>query len=211
MARQRRHTLPLETVGGTLTDFGEIDRLLVDGEIKGRAWAHERSRSVARQTPPTDDDVRALHREMFAHVLPWAGEFRHVDVGPGGVVHVPHWEVPIAMRAWAGDLQAWVAALPQDPTAEEVAGVIADAHHRFQWVHPFQDTNGRTGRVLDAYLLWVTFGLARAELDASPIIEPFPSEADETEYYDGLTEADGWRPERLRRYYTGRVLAALAP
>jgi len=27
----------------------------------------------------------------------------------------------------------------------DVANVIADAHHRFQWIHPFKDTNGRTG------------------------------------------------------------------
>lgn len=41
----------------------------------------------------------------------------------------------------------------------DVAHVIADAHHRFQWIHQFEDTNGRTGRVLDHYILRVTFGL----------------------------------------------------
>jgi Fic family protein len=38
---------------------------------------------------------------------------------------------------------------------EAVANVMADAHHRFQMIHPFKDTNGRTGRVLDHYVLWV--------------------------------------------------------
>lgn len=115
------------------------------------------------------------------------------------------------MRKFAGDLSAWVHALPSSPTAEDIAVVLANAHHRFQWIHPFQDTNGRTGRVLDLYLLWVTFKLAGDELASSVIIEPFPAEEAADEYYDGLAEADGYRPERLHRYYTDRLLAAFEP
>jgi hypothetical protein len=38
VARQRRHTEPLKTLRGTLTDYAEIDRFLLDGEFKGRSW-----------------------------------------------------------------------------------------------------------------------------------------------------------------------------
>lgn len=210
MARQRRSTQPLETVHGTLTDFTEIDPHLIDGEMKGRAWALERSLSRPALSTPTDEDIKALHRAMFAGFLPWAGDFRRVDVGPGGVANVPWLEVPLGMRTFGDDLQAWVGALPSDPSLSQLAGIVADAHHRFQWVHPFEDTNGRTGRVLDLYLLWVTFGLARTDLGSSPIIDPFPTEAEEDEYYLGLQEADAYRPERLRLYYTERIMAALA-
>lgn len=94
MARQRRQTLPLDTVHGTLTDYAAIERHLVDGEMKGRAW-------------------------LFAQAL--AGE----------------------------------------------------------------------------------------ELSSSLLIEPFPSEADEDD--DGLAEADGHRPDRLRKYYVARFVAAFDP
>jgi hypothetical protein len=77
-------------------------------------------------------------------------------------------------------------------------------------VHPFQDTNGRTGRLLDAYLLWVTFRMVGEDAQSSPIIVPFPSEASEDDYYDGLVDADNHRPDRLRRYYMQRIEEALS-
>lgn len=76
-----------------------------------------------------------------------------------------------------------------------------------QWIHPFKDTNGRTGRVLDHYILWVTFGLHSDALETSPAIEYFPSEHHEDEYYEGLLEADLDRPERFRVFYLERLLA----
>ncbi len=210
MARQRRSTQPLVTVRGTLTDYAEIDPLLVDGEMKGRAWSFEQSRSCPRLSTPTDDDVKALHRAMFGGFLPWAGQYRRVEVGPGGVVNVPWFEVPLRMRGLADDLAAWVAALPADPSVSEVAGIVADAHHMFQWIHPFEDTNGRTGRVLDLYLVWVTFGLAKTNLEMCPMIDPFPTDGEEDEYYLGLHEADGYVGDRLRAYYTQRIMAAVS-
>ena len=209
MARQRRPTQPLETVLGTLTDFAEIDPHLIDGEIKGRAWVLERSLMRPRLSTPTDEDVKELHRAMFTGFLPWAGEFRRKDVGPNGIVNVPWIEVPVAMRNFGDDLRAQVDALPADPSVSEIAGIVAAGHHRFELVHPFVDTNGRTGRVLDLYLLWVTFGLAKADLGSSPIIDPFPSDAEVDEYYLGLQEADQYRPERLRAYYTQRIVDAV--
>ena len=79
--------------------------------------------------------------------------------------------------------------------------------HRFQWIHPFRDTNGRTGRVLDHYLLWVTFSLRGGNRATSPAIEYFPTEREETEYYEGLVEADLGRPARLRSFYVARLVA----
>lgn len=89
----------------------------------------------------------------------------------------------------------------------DVANVIADAHHRFQLIHPFKDTNGRTGRVLDHYILWLTFELHADSLETSPSIEYFPTESHEHEYYEGLLEGDLDRPERFRAFYLGRLLA----
>jgi hypothetical protein len=104
------------------------------------------------------------------------------------------------------DLAHWVLAVER-PELANVASVVADAHHRFQWIHPFQDTNGRTGRVLDHYILWVTFGLHGSTRETSPVIEYFPTEREENDYYEGLSEAYLGRPERLHSFYVRRLVA----
>ena len=63
------------------------------------------------------------------------------------------------------DLAAWIGDAATMDTAD-VANVIADAH-RFQLIYPFQDTNGRTGRVLEHYILWVSVAQALSALNFS--------------------------------------------
>jgi Fic family protein len=111
----------------------------------------------------------------------------------------------------AHDFTAQWSAAGEDPTLEDLANLLADVHHRFQWIHPFLDTNGRTGRVLGYFILWSAFGLAGTSLEASPVIVYFPDERNEKEYYEGLVEADLHRPDRLGVYYAGRLERALTP
>src|SRR5579864_8133467 len=144
MARQNRHTESLETIQGTLTDYAEIDRHLVEGEIRGRAWVLDRARLV-RGTTPSDSDILDLHREMYGEFLPWAGQPRTDARGPSGVEWVKPPDVRIELRKLADDLRVWVACLPSDPALADLARIVADAHHRFQMIPPFRDTNGRTG------------------------------------------------------------------
>ena len=207
MARQRRQTEPLETLRGVITEYAEIEKLLSAGEMNGRRWVLDRAvedRSLL--STPTDHDILDLHRAIFGDFLAWAGATRHEERGPGGNVPVPSHEVRGALRTLTLDLGAWVAALGVINT-QAMAAVIADAHHRFQWIHPFHDTNGRTGRVLDHYLLWVTFDLHDATLETSPSIEYFPTTEHEDAYYEGLAEADNGKPDRLRSFYLERLVA----
>ena len=57
MARQRRHTEPLETVHGVLTSYEEIDAHLLDGELRGRAWVFDLGRTAPRLRTPSDADI----------------------------------------------------------------------------------------------------------------------------------------------------------
>jgi Fic/DOC family len=152
-----------------------------------------------------------LHRAMFADVFAWAGTTRLEDRGPGGNVPVPWPQVRVALRQFADDLRVWVRSAGRNASLEEVADVVARAHFRFQWVHPFHDTNGRTGRVLDHYLLWVSFGLAGPFFDTTPTLEYAPTAAIGSAYYEGLRAADGHDTEPLRAYYVGRLIDAFGP
>jgi len=182
MARSRRDTVPLATVNGVLTEYAEIELKLVEGEFRGLAWVFERAR-VAPGSTPSDFDVLELHGTMYGDLLSWAGKTRTAELGPSGKVWVPWHNVRTELRKYADDVRAWVDAVPAQTPAVVLAEIVADAHHRFQWIHPFQDTNGRTGRVLDTYLLWATFGLAGPDVLSSVAIEPFPTEEAEHEYY----------------------------
>jgi fido (protein-threonine AMPylation protein) len=150
---------------------------------------------------------------MFCDLFAWAGHPRTEARGAGGIERVPAHEVRMELRKFTDDLAVWANGnlIRSEPDLRAIAHVVADAHHRLQWIHPFRDTNGRTGRVFDHGLLWATYGLSGETLEDSPVVEYFPDATSEDDYFDGLEEADLGRPERLRRFYETRLEAALQP
>jgi fido (protein-threonine AMPylation protein) len=208
VARRGRQTRPLDAKVGRLETYEEQEPLLVEAEWRGRRWAFGQAGS---KRPLTDEVILELHAQMFEPLFDWAGQPRTTAIGPGGVEHVPAHQVRAELRKLGDDFAAWLAAAGTDPSVEEIASILARAHHRFQWVHPFQDTNGRTGRVLDHYVLWVSFGLASRSLETSPVLVYFPDDAREDAYYDGLAAADNHRSEPLTEFYLQRLELALRP
>lgn len=208
MSREERRTQPLETRLGVLTSFEAQESHLIEAEWVGRRWAHARA---LEQVRVTDLAVLDLHEAMFGELLEWAGKPRTVDVGPGGRVEVPFLRVREELRKPAEDHAAWLVALGDDPSIAQLGAVLADTHHRFQWIHPFQDTNGRTGRVLDHFVVWSSFKLAASDFQLSPLLVHFPNDDAIEAYYQGLVEADNGRSDRLREYYTGILEVALRP
>jgi fido (protein-threonine AMPylation protein) len=212
LARQSRKTEPQQTKQGLLVAYEQLEPFLIEAEIIGKLYTFEQSqRAKANLIPRVPDDytIYELHRIMFENLYAWAGQPRRSDKGPGGIVHVPWAMVRQEMRQLAENLGSRVANLPDNPDPKMIAEVIAWAHHQFQYIHPFEDTNGRTGRVLDHYLLWVTFDLIGETLDSAVILEPFPDETFEKEYYQGLQEADAGYLTQLKQYYAGRIQAAI--
>jgi len=207
MARQRRVTEPLDTLYGQITSYDKIVSRLDQGEQRGRRWVFARSRRT-RASVPRDHDVLDMHRAMFGDLFAWAGTTRVEDRGPGGRVPVPWQHVRVALRQFADDLHVWVRLTGRNPALAEVASVVARAHHRFQWIHPFHDTNGRTGRVLDHYLLWVTYGMVGHTFPSTRAIEYAPTARVEDDYYNGLEAADRHDEGPLHVYYLERLIAA---
>lgn len=99
-------------------------------------------------TPITTDTILHLHQLVMQQILPTAGQWRTVPVAIRGVALVPPaaTRVPALMQEWV----TWVhdAGHAYDPIIR-----AAIAHHGFEAVHPFEDGNGRVGRLLLNLLL----------------------------------------------------------
>ena len=101
-------------------------------------------RELARQeTPVTESDVRNLHKLVMRRSAPEiAGQYadlpRYVRTETGRYSFPSPAEVPALMR----DFAAWLATAPDTPDT------AFTAHHRLIHIHPFNDGNGRTARLL---------------------------------------------------------------
>ncbi|HVB67560.1 MAG TPA: Fic family protein [Acetobacteraceae bacterium] len=101
-------------------------------------------RALARRTTPlTEMDVRSLHRLVVLRSRPeiagrYADQGRYVltDAGRHG------FPSPAEVPALMGDFAAWLRAAPDTPETGFTA------HRRLVDIHPFNDGNGRTARLL---------------------------------------------------------------
>ena len=113
----------------------------------------------------TAADVCSLHRLWLGPIYAWAGEYRNVNIGKGGLqfAHAPL--VPGLMA----DLQRGSLArhTPCRPMPDdELAMALAEVHAELILVHPFREGNGRIARMI-AMLMGLQAGLP--PLDFSPL------------------------------------------
>lgn len=106
---------------------------------------------------------KALAGELFPE---WVGRYRDLNLQVGSHTPPPFYEVPTFMRLFCDDLAERLRHLMSgQATPSELADLLGWVDWRFQWIHPFQDFNGRIGRVLLAALL---YKLALPHLDMTP-------------------------------------------
>lgn len=98
---------------------------------------------VDQRTPITTETILELHRLTMAKILEGAGAFRRgaVSIRGARLTPPPASQVANLMAEWV----AWVKGSGQE---YEPIVRAAIAHHGFEAVHPFDDGNGRTGRLL---------------------------------------------------------------
>jgi len=95
------------------------------------------------RTPITVETVLELHRLTMATILEGAGAFRRTAVSIRGARLTPP-----APAQVPGLIAEWVAWVGGEGAQYEPIVCAAIAHHGFEAVHPFEDGNGRTGRLL---------------------------------------------------------------
>ena len=128
-------------------------------EIKG---AHDAYEAIESFNPYSVDDLLKAHGLMTKGLVNRPGKFRDCNVGVmdgfGNVVHMapPFANVPSLVK----DLFAWLSD-SEDPVL--VKSCVF--HYEFEFIHPFPDGNGRTGRLWQTALL----GSWRKEFYGAPV------------------------------------------
>ena len=184
--RTIRGTTAIE--GNTLTEE-QITAILAGKRVAGSSreiaevkCAHKAYNALEKFNPYSIDDLLKAHGLMTEGLVDKPGEWRNCNVGvmgANGVVHhmAPPWDhVPFLMK----DLFAWLAD-SEDPVL--VKSCVF--HYEFEFIHPFPDGNGRTGRLWQTALL----GSWRKEFYGVPVENIVW--AHQQEYYAAIRKSGG--------------------
>lgn len=141
------------------TKYGILSRskvlkLEVLGTKKGLIFLNS---LVKKNIPITSDLIKEVHKRSFSEILmDKAGKFRTIQVVYSGK-EAPHFsKVPEMVKILSDDIEYAISNLPKydkESFIERVVELLARFQHRFVFIHPFIDYNGRTGRMLTNYIL----------------------------------------------------------
>jgi fido (protein-threonine AMPylation protein) len=98
--------------------------------------------------------LQDLHRRAFGHLYAWAGQWRTHVPNVGAYLPPDAHRVPMLLYEFIDELRHRQLLLGQTPEPEEVAGLLAYAHHRLVAIHPFVNGNGRTARLFTNLLAY---------------------------------------------------------
>ena len=193
------NTLVLRQVTALLADQLAVgdkpfrEYLEVAGYAKASQWVYERAIDVR------EDDRRLVALQEIRHIHEltvgdeWLvtqerkspGSWREVEVAPfaSGMTPAASWTVPSAMSDFADRLRS-------APQTEHPLVWIAERHAEFERIHPFEDGNGRVGRLLTNLLL-VRMGYPPAII----------AKSDRMRYLAALAKADAGNPRPLAELF----------
>lgn len=144
------------------TAFGILPRnklleLEIEGIKRGLEFIHS---SINRgDLIISTEFVCDLHKISFGWIFPeWAGKFRTIQVKYSDKEAPPYFQLPELIHNLCEDLKARLKLLPAQDDANyisEVIRLIAWFQHRFVFIHPFQDYNGRTARMITIAILLI--------------------------------------------------------
>jgi len=186
------------------TAFGIISRSeLIPLEIEGikKAWDFALETRAEKAIPITIAFLQKIHKIGFGWIFPtMAGKFRHIEVMVSNHKPPRAYFVPQMMKNFCDDLNVRAESLPnldQENFLAELIDFLAWIHHRFLWIHPFADYNGRIGRLL--------MNMVLLNLNLPPIELKVETKSGRAEYVKALREADDGNNGLLKKL----ILAAL--
>lgn len=180
------------------TTFGIIPRSkLIPLEIEGisKAWGFVLRKNEKGKLLLTPEFIKQIHKVGFGWIFPKiGGRYRNIEVKVSKHIPPKFYMVPQLMVEFTKDLQIRIKHLPKiddEKFLSELVALIAWAHHKFAWIHPFQDYNGRIGRLLNNVILLI--------LDLPPIELKVETTSGRNKYVKALQFADNHDYSKLEK------------
>lgn len=149
-------------------------------EIKEVQNAYEAYEMMLRLNPNSVEDLLNAHKLMMQELVPENGKFRSGGVGVFDGDRLIHMAPPAHLvPKLIQDLFDWYQNSEMHPLIKS-----AVFHYEFEFIHPFQDGNGRMGRMWHSLLL----GQWKELFFWLPVEELIQSK--QAEYYDALGKSD---------------------
>ncbi|OIO16301.1 hypothetical protein COV56_03225 [Candidatus Kuenenbacteria bacterium CG11_big_fil_rev_8_21_14_0_20_37_9] len=186
------------------TAFGIIPRSkLIPLEIEGikRAWDFVLKKSAKNKLPLATSFIKKAHQVGFGWIFPeLGGKFRKINVTVSKHTPPKFYFVSQEMDNFTKDLQVRIKHLPKiedEKFINELISLLAWSHHKFLWIHPFQDYNGRIGRLLINIIL--------LNLNLPPIELKVETTAGRKKYVKALQLADSHNYIKLENIFNSAI------
>ncbi|MBI5356751.1 Fic family protein [Candidatus Collierbacteria bacterium] len=171
------------------TAFGIIPRSkLLNLELEGTKRGLEFIYRLVERYPATEITskiILKIHQESFGWIFPsWAGKYRTIRVEFSGKEAISSYQISELIINLCAGLKERLKGLnsTSDKYPEEIIELLAWFQHRFVWIHPFQDYNGRVARMLTILILLI-LGLPPVEIMAG-------TGSDREKYLNAMYSAD---------------------
>jgi Fic family protein len=180
------------------TAFGIIPRSkLIPLEIEGikRAWDFVMESFLKGEINITLSFIQKLHEVGFKWIFPkYGGKFRRIEVVVSSHTPPKSYLIPQLMTEFIKDLKTRLKYLPNIDDKnfiEELISLLTWSHHKFLWIHPFQDYNGRIGRLLNNIIL--------INLNLPPIELKVETTLGRKKYIKAMQDADNGNFDELEK------------
>ena len=182
-----------------LTSKQTLNEAEVAGVVRAETWLT----SLDYPLTITEAFLRELHRTAFAHLYDWAGKWRTATPNVGSYVPPPPARIPQLMYEFADDIHFRMRQTDAK-RPDAVAGLLAFAHHKLVFIHPFTNGNGRTARLLTNALAY-NYGYDEVIL--------YQREASETrrKYLQAIQLGDNYDLSLLQGLILGQLTPLLRP
>ena len=156
-----------------LTDKNQINEFEATGIAKAELFTFELETDVEISTSL----VLEIHKIAFEQLYDWAGKWRTTEVSVGQLIPPKPIMVLHAMYQFLDNLNFKISIAK---TLEDHIDCLVYAHYEFIKIHPFNNGNGRTGRIL-MNLIALKFGYQPLDL--------YHREGESRKFYIGAMKA----------------------